>query len=269
MNLDSLDISILGPAFVAGLLVLSTHVPLGQEVLRRGIIFIDLAIAQIAGLGIIAADSFGWETHGWEVQMVAITAALLGAVLLTQVEKWLPDIEEALIGVLFVLAATGGILLLSNNPHGGEHLKDLLVGQILWVSYAQLLPVAVLYAAVLAAWFGLRVKNRRLGFYAVFAITVTASVQLIGVYLVFASLIIPALATRLIPNRRRLWLGYFIGVLSYGIGLALSAVFDLPSGAIVVWTLAAMAVLFGVTLKKRFHAEDANASPVSEPLQGV
>lgn len=264
MNFDSLDISILGPAFVAGLLVLSTHVPLGQEVLRRGIIFIDLAIAQIAGLGIIAADSFGWETHGWEVQLVAITAALLGAVLLNQCEKRLPDIEEALIGVLFVLAATGGILLLSNNPHGGEHLKDLLVGQILWVSYQQLIPVAILYAVVLAAWFVLGIKQRRLGFYGVFAITVTASVQLIGVYLVFASLIIPALATRLIADRQRLWLGYGIGVLSYGIGLALSALFDLPSGAIVVWTLAAMAVLFGLTLKKYLLASAKPTQPQAE-----
>ncbi|MGD8569782.1 MAG: metal ABC transporter permease [Gammaproteobacteria bacterium] len=251
MNFDSLDISILGPAFVAGLLVLSTHVPLGQEVLRRGIIFIDLAIAQIAGLGIIAAASFGWEAHGWEVQVVAVTAALLGAVLLNQCEKWLPDIEEALIGVLFVLAATGGILLLANNPHGGEHLKQLLVGQILWVSYQQLIPIAILYAAVLAVWFGLRVKQRRLGFYALFAITVTASVQLVGVYLVFASLIIPSLATRLLPDIQRLWFGYVIGLLSYALGLALSALFDLPSGAIVVWMLAGVALLFGILVNKR------------------
>ena len=256
MNFDSLSISILGPAFVAGLLVLSTHVPLGQEVLRRGIIFIDLAIAQIAGLGIIAAASFGWEAHGWEVQVVAVTAALLGAVLLNQCEKRLPDIEEALIGVLFVLAATGGILLLANNPHGGEHLKELLVGQILWVSYQQLIPVTLLYVVVLVAWFGLNFKQRRLGFYGLFAITVTASVQLIGIYLVFASLIIPALATRLIQGNRRLWVGYSIGLLSYAIGLGMSALFDLPSGAIVVWTLATIAVLFSMLRKKHLSAKN-------------
>ena len=219
--------------------------------LRRGIIFIDLAIAQIAGLGIIAAASFGWEAHGWEVQLVAITAALLGAVLLNQCEKRLPDIEEALIGVLFVLAATGGILLLANNPHGGEHLKELLVGQILWVSYQQLIPVAVLYALVLASWFGLRVRNRRLGFYGVFAITVTASVQLVGVYLVFASLIIPALATRLLSDTQRLWAGYFIGLLSFALGLSASALFDLPSGAIVVWMLASVSIVFAL-IRKHF-----------------
>lgn len=244
MNWDSLDLSILGPAFLAGVLVLSTHVPLGQEVLRRGIIFIDLAVAQIAGLGLIAAASFGWEAHGWEVQLVAVTAALLGAALLNQCEKRWPDIEEALIGVMFVLAATGGILLLANNPHGGEHLKELLVGQILWVTYDQLIPIAVVYAVILGLWFGFDVKHRRLGFYSLFAISVTASVQLVGVYLVFASLIIPALATRLLHKKRRLISGYSIGLISYALGLAMSALFDLPSGAIVVWMLAVVAIMF-------------------------
>ena len=121
--MNELEFTILIPALLAGALVIATHIPLGQEVLRRGIIFIDLAIAQVAGLGVIASHSFGWETHGWEVQIVAVTAALLGALLLNQCEKRWPDIEEALIGVMFVLAATGGILLLANNPQGGEHLK--------------------------------------------------------------------------------------------------------------------------------------------------
>ena len=249
MNWDSLDIAILGPAFLAGILVLSTHVPMGQEVLRRGIIFIDLAVAQIAGLGLIAAASFGWEAHGWEVQLVAVTAALLGAVLLNQCEKRWPDIEEALIGVMFVLAATGGILLLANNPHGGEHLKELLVGQILWVTYDQLIPILIAYAVVLGLWFGFDVKHRRLGFYSLFAIAVTASVQLVGVYLVFASLIIPALATRLLGSKRALIIGYTIGIISYALGLSLSALFDLPSGAIIVWVLAMSAVGFGLIPK--------------------
>ena len=150
MNLDALDISILGPAFIAGLLVLATHVPMGQQVLARGIVFIDLAIAQIAGLGVIAADGMGWEPQGFAVQIAAVGAALLGSLLLTFTEKRWPEVQEALIGVLFVLAACAGILLLASNPHGGEHLKDLLVGQILWVSYQQLLPVTLLTAVILA-----------------------------------------------------------------------------------------------------------------------
>lgn len=242
MSLEGLDLSILGPAFLAGLLVISTHVPLGQEVLARGIIFIDLAIAQIAGLGVIAAHSFGWESHGWEVQIAAVTAALSGALILHWTEKRYPDIQEALIGVSFILAACIGILLLSNNPHGGEHLQELLVGQILWVNPSNLIPIAVIYAIILAIWFGVgTARIGRLGFYIVFAISVTASVQLVGVYLVFATLIIPALATRNIQNK--LIFGYMIAISAYMIGLILSAVLDLPTGAVVVLSLAVIALL--------------------------
>ena len=98
--------------------------------------------------------------------------------------------------MLFVLAACAGLLLLAGNPHGGEHLKDLLVGQILWVSTQQLIGMAALTAVVLALWFGLRERLGRAGFYLLFALAVTASVQLVGVYLVFTSLIVPALAVR-------------------------------------------------------------------------
>lgn len=243
MNLDGLDIGILGPAFAAGLLVVATHVPLGQQVLARGIVFIDLAIAQIAGLGVIAAYAFGWEAQGWETQLAAASAAVLGALLLTWTDKRWPEIQEALIGVLFVLAACAALLLLNNNPHGGEHLKDLLVGQILWVLPHDLLPVAALYAAVIALWFGSRGRLGRVGFYLLFALTVTASVQLVGVYLVFATLIIPALATRQRVGRSRLAWSYAIGASGYALGLALSALFDLPSGAVIVWTLAGLALL--------------------------
>ncbi len=242
MNTAALDWSILGPAFIAGLLVLVTHIPLGREVLRRGIIFVDLAIAQVAGIGVILAHLLAWELAGWEVQLAAGGAAVLGALLLTWSEKRYAAIQEALIGTLFVLAATGGILLLARNPHGGEQLRDLLVGQILWVNYRDLWPVGALYAAVLALWYG---GCRRLGpggFYLLFAVTVTASVQLVGVYLVFASLIIPALAGRLWPPRAAHLVAFATGIAGYVAGLILSALLDLPSGAVVVWCLAIAAV---------------------------
>ena len=150
MNWNALEWGILGPALVAGLLVLATHVSLGARVLDKGIVFIDLAIAQIAGLGVIGADALGLPEGGVAVQAAAVTAALVGALLLTWTEKRWPATQEALIGVMFVLASCAGILLLSNNPHGGEHLKDLLVGQILWVSYAQLIPAVLLSVVLLA-----------------------------------------------------------------------------------------------------------------------
>ncbi|HIP53207.1 MAG TPA: metal ABC transporter permease, partial [Chromatiales bacterium] len=193
MTLEDMDISILAPAFVAGLLVLTTHVPLGQEVLRRGIIFIDLAIAQIAGLGVIATFRLGWQAHGWKVQLVAVASALAGAWLLSRLERRWGRQQEALIGVTFVLAATASLLLLADNPHGGEHLRELLVGQILWVTWPQLLPTILVSAVILSLWFRFKRRLGDTGFYLLLALAVTVSVQLVGIYLVFASLIIPAL----------------------------------------------------------------------------
>ncbi len=145
------ELSIIAPALLASMLVLSTHVPLGAEVLRRGIIFIDLAIAQVAGLGVIAADLMGWEAEGLMVQIAAVTAALVAAFVLHLTDRRFPEIQEALIGVAFVLAATLGVLLLAGNPHGGEHLKELLVGQVLWVTFEQLIPAGVISALILMA----------------------------------------------------------------------------------------------------------------------
>lgn len=243
LNWEGLDLGILGPACVAGLIVLSTHVPLGKQVLARGIIFIDLAIAQIAGLGVILAQYLGVDEHGYGVQIAAAMAALAGAGLLAWTDRRWPEYQEPLIGTLFVLAATGGLLLLANNPQGGEHLKDLLVGQILWVSFAQLIPAALLSGALLVLMWWRRDRLAGLMFYVLFALAITASVQLVGVYLVFASLIVPALATAGMQGKGQLIAAYGIGTLGYVLGLCLSAVLDLPSGALIVWMLAGSAVL--------------------------
>jgi len=252
MNWDALNFSILGPALVAGLLVLSTHVPLGKAVLKRGIIFIDLAIAQIAAVGVIAADAMEFEAGGWGVQIAAVTAAILGAFFLNWTEKKFTKIQEPIIGISFVLSATLAILLLSNDPHGGENLKDLLVGQILWISFEQLIPIAVLYAVVIFVWFKFDIANRsRISFYLIFSITITASVQLVGIYLVFASLIIPALSSRLLASKKQLFMAYLLGFLGYAFGLIASALFDLPSGAVIVWSLAIFGILSTIVQSKK------------------
>lgn len=243
MSEGTFDFAILLPAMLSGLLVLSTHVPLGRQVLVRGIVFIDLALAQVAGLGVIIMDTLGFEPHGWRVQAAACAAALLGALLLTWTQKRWGEVQEALVGTLFVVAACAGLLLLAHNPHGGEHLQDLLGGQILWTSPGDLLPIAVLYAGVLVLWFGFRHRLGDLGFYLLFAVTVTASVQLVGIYLVFASLIVPALAVRETRAEFQLALGYAIGALGYGAGLCFSALSDLPTGPVIVCSLGAMMAL--------------------------
>jgi len=250
MNWDLLDWTIIGPALIAGLLVLSTHVPLGQVVLKRGIIFIDLAIAQVAALGVIAAGSIGWENNPYAVQIAAVGTALLAAAGLNWTEKRWPETQEALIGTLFVLAATGSILLLAENPHGGDYLKDLLVGQILWTTWHMLVPILVLSAILLTVWFSSQERIGQAGFYVTFAFAITAAVQIVGVYLVFASLILPALATRRMHGTPRLLAGYAIGAFSYLAGIVTSALLDLPTGAVTVWSMAACAVIAGFVIGK-------------------
>jgi len=136
--------------------------------------------------------------------------------------------------------------------HAGEHLKDLLVGQILWVSTNQLIATAFLTMALLALWQWSRLKTHYLGFYALFALAVTASVQLVGVYLVFASLIVPALATWRAGRRRTLY-AFSIGITGYAAGLLLSAWLDLPSGATVVWAMAVVGVVAAKLLNSQDH----------------
>lgn len=230
------EFEILFPAFLAGLLVLATHIPFGMRVLQRGVIFADLAVAQIAGLGVVIAGLLDLAGQPLLVQFIAAVGALCGAALLAWIERTVPEVKEACIGLTFVLSASMGILLMSRDVHAGEHLQELLVGQILWVSDTQLIVTAMLTACVLLVWRLVRQQQGHFAFYALFALVVTASVQLVGIYLVFASLIIPALVTYRLRQRRMLVAGV-VGVAGYGAGLGLSVWLDLPAGAAIVWML--------------------------------
>ena len=241
-----LDWSIVWPALAAGVLVTLTHAPLGIQVLQRGIVFIDLAIAQIAGLGVVVADWLGFEPRGIAVQAAALGAALAGALFLHWTERRWPDVQEAVIGTSFIVAANVALLLLAANPHGAEHMKDLLIGQILWVDAGRLLFATIATAALLCVWLGWRERIGRAGFYVLFACAVTLSVQLVGLYLVFATLLVPALATRGFTSAR-LTACYALGAVSYATGLALSLATDLPPGPLIVCAMTAIgAMLFAM-----------------------
>lgn len=240
--MNGVEFDILLPAFIAGLLILATHIPLGIKVLERGVIFADLAVAQIAGLGVIVAVLLDLAGQPLLVQLIAAASALCGAALLAWIETRLPEVKEACIGLTFVLAACGGIMLVSRDIHADEHLQYLLTGQILWVGTNQLVTLAAVTASLLALWRWLPPKQGALGFYGLFALAVTASVQLAGVYLVFASLIVPALATHRI-QRHRLHYAFAAGIFGYAAGLLLSVRFDLPAGAAVVWSMAGAGAL--------------------------
>lgn len=232
--------------FAVGVLVLATHVPLGRRVLARGIIFLDLAVAQFAVLGVVAAHALDLAAAGWPTQLAAAAAALAGAALLAACERRWPEIQEALIGSSFVVAASLAVLLLAHDPHGGEHLAGLMSGQVLWATPAQAAQLAVLTVMLgaILAWRGERLGG--LGFYLVFALAITASVQLVGVYLVFASLILPALALRGLPARAALPAGWAAGALAYAAGLVVSAAGDWPAGPAIVVALALGAAALGL-----------------------
>jgi len=236
-------VDILIPAICAGLLVIATHVPLGTQVLQRGIIFIDLAIAQVAGLGAyLVTMLLGKEAAALWIQCGAVCLALLASWLLVATERLSARYQEPIIGIVFALAATAVILLLAKDPQGGQHLSDLLAGQILWISGAQIFYSTIATISLLAAIYLLR--GRRGAFYSLFAIAITVSVQLVGVYLVFATLIIPALATVAIKSTRlRMLASYATAVTGYGFGLVGSALYDLPTGPLIVWALAAAGVI--------------------------
>ncbi|MCP3128563.1 metal ABC transporter permease [Shewanella sp. KJ2020] len=243
--------SILLPALAAGILVLSTHIVLGRQVLKRGIIFIDLAIAQVAALGAIVAHmDHRLEDMPFSHVWMPALFALGGAGFIAWLSKRMAGELEAMIGCFYVLSAVAAMLLLANDPHGAELLKQLMSGQILWVSWSQLVLPTLVYSAVLLAIFLRPNILDGAGFYLLFALVITLSVELVGVYLVFSTLILPALALNKYRGKGRLFYAYLVGLLGYVLGLILSATLDLPSGAAIVATLAVSALVFRLVLSR-------------------
>lgn len=271
--LDALSLDIITPAFVAGLLVLATHVPLGSMVLARGIVFIDIAIAQVAALGVVVGAAVFGELSFITTQVSAFVAAILCSGFLIWSEKRFGEAQEAIIGVSFVLASAVQIIVLSANPGGAEHLKELLVGQILLVGPGELIAMAVAYGAVLAVWTFRDLTSERFLFYGAFAVVITLSVQVIGVLLVFASLIVPALSVRVVPEKWRLLVAFNVGALGYALGLIASALFNVPTGASIVCAIVASAIgtamLAGLVFGRGEQSLPAQASEtVEEPARG-
>ncbi len=266
MNELSLQIEILWPAMLAGLLITATHVPLGREVLQRGIIFLDLAIAQTAAFGVVLANTFWLGEHDshqhLSTTVIAVAAAITGSFILYSLRNLEVRLQESMIGILFVLMATGIILLLSTDPHGGERLKDLLVGQILWLQPGSLLKLCFAYLLILLVW---NLSHRRIGewvFYPLFAVTITLSTQVVGVYLVFATLIVPSVAT--LRKSNALPKALTIGLLGYFLGLVLSAFLDIPAGASIVWSLVTVAGIYFIAGQVLNGAKKASISDQSE-----
>lgn len=243
----SAQIILLLPPLIAGILVAFSHVPLGQEVLRRGIVFLDLAVAQIAGLGaVIASVWFGWD--GWPGQLAAACCALLAAYGFAALERKGQTFQEACIGCAFVVAASLMVLVFSGDPHGGEEVSNLLAGQVLWVSWPQI-GLAAAISIPLGALIWARPEILRQYFYPFFAISVTLSVQVVGVYLVFAMLIMPAM---LASSSKCAGLAISVGC--FMLGLLASLLADLPTGPAIVCAFAAITSL-ALLIKKPHRIE--------------
>ncbi|MBR1778562.1 MAG: metal ABC transporter permease [Alphaproteobacteria bacterium] len=233
------ELSILLPALTVGLLMMLIHVPLGQEVLRRGIIFIDLSLAQLAAMGAVFAGmaEFGTVTS----QAAALLCALAGGLLFKAVETYFKEIAEAVIGCIFVLSATLIILVLAGNPHGSEHINDILTGQLLFADWGKVAFAGTVFLSATALIYLKPVMFLKRFFYIVLAVVITTSVQVCGVYLVFASLIFPAVATAYITDdRKRRLIEYAGETTGLVLGLLASFYFDLPAGPAVVWGISLM-----------------------------
>jgi zinc/manganese transport system permease protein len=249
-------LSLLWPPFVVAICLVGIHTYFGIEVLRRKVIFVDLALAQIAALGATVAFLLGHPVQSAAAYGYSLAFTLVAAVVLAFTRAWSTRIpQEALIGVIYVVAAAVAILLIDRAPQGAEHLRQILTGNIVTSGIDELVFIAPLYLAIAALHAILR---RRLPdgvsvawdfvFYAGFGIVVTSSVALAGVLLVFSFLIIPAAIGVLYADTlaRQLAIGWLSGVMTSAAGLVLSFTVDLPTGAAMVCAFGAALAIAGV-----------------------
>jgi zinc/manganese transport system permease protein len=254
--------------FLMCLVLTGIHAYLGFHVIAREVVFVDIALAQIAALGATAAFLAGWELETWPSYAAGLAFTILGALVLALTRSRAGIIShEAVIGVVYAVSAAGAVLLADRSPHGSEHLRGMLVGSLLSVRGGQVLGVAALYAAIgLFHWLcrrpfflistdpdrayreGWRVPWWDFLFYASFGVVVTSSVRIAGVLLVFSYLIVPALAGILLARGigTRLAVGWAFGAGVSVLAMLASAVLDLPTGATVVCAFGASLLLLGL-----------------------
>ncbi|MGZ5466902.1 MAG: metal ABC transporter permease [Thermoanaerobaculia bacterium] len=259
-------LAFLAVPFVAGLILTGIHAYLGLHVVERGVIFVDLSLAQIAALGTTVAYLAGYDLHDPVTYFWSLGFTIAGAAIFAitrqphHAQTRIP--QEAIIGIVYAVSAAAAILAMSKAPEGTEHLKDMLVGNILTVSWKTVLTTAVLYAAVgvfhwifrrkfLAISLGEDIPHVRFWdflFYTSFGFVVTSSVLIAGVLLVFCYLIVPSVAAMLFSDRigPRLAIGWTMGTIVSALGIYLSVNLDLPTGATMVCTFGLVLVVMAL-----------------------
>ena len=243
---------LIGPALVAGLMILAIHVPLGFEVLKRRIVFMDLAVAQLAGVGLMLGSSLISDHNSLWLQFCAFALAFGGGLFFLWIERVMPDQQEAVIGCSYVLAASVMAVMVARLPEGAELAQQLLSGQLLFVAWQDLLAHLPVYLLVGVLWFSVPKVRSGLWFYLLFALAITSSVQLAGVYVVFATLILPALGA--LRASRPYLMAYLLGICSVLGGLLVSLLSDWPTGPVLVISFCAVsfaaASLYGLKARK-------------------
>ena len=270
--MDTSALGFLLPPFVASLILTGIHAYLGVHVVERGVIFVDLSLAQIAALGTTIAVLYGIEPHSVTAYVVSLAFTFIGAAVFSTIRTHKARIpQEAIIGICYAVASAAAILAMSKSAEQTEHLKEMLVGNILTVSWFEVAKTAVLYGVIGAFHYVCRRKflmismdpekaeaqgiNTRLWdflFYASFGFVVTSSVAIAGVLLVFCYLIVPSVGAMLYSEHvgTRLAIGWTMGTLVSALGVYLSLQIDLPTGATIVCTFAI--VLIAMALLKPF-----------------
>jgi zinc/manganese transport system permease protein len=280
--MDSAMLAFLAAPFVASLILTGIHAYLGVHVVERGVIFVDLSLAQIAALGAAVAILLpisGGDPHGPIVYWISLGFTFIGAAVFSTIRGQRARIpQEAIIGICYAVASAAAILAMSKATSESEHLKDMLVGNILAVSWSEVGKTAALYGGIgafhyifrrqflaismdhdRAAASGLSVRFWDFLFYASFGFVVTSSVAIAGVLLVFCYLIVPSVAAMLYADSigKRLAIGWTMGTIVSALGVYLSLVLDLPTGATIVCTFGlALILMAGVRpLVRRQPAE--------------
>jgi len=284
-------IAVLWAPFLMCLVLTGIHAYLGVHVLAREVVFVDIAMAQIAALGATVAFLVGYEVEMWQSYAYALGATLVGAVVLALTRSRRRHVsQEAVIGVVYAVSSAAAVLVADRSAHGAEQVRGMLVGNLLSVTPFEVGKVAVLYAVVgVLHWLcrkpfflistdparaydeGWRVRLWDLLFYASFGVVVASSVRIAGVLLVFSYLIVPALAAVIIGGRitTRLMVGWGFGTAVSVIGMVASAALDLPTGATVVCAFGLTLVVFGLVSRGRrvLGAAAMPSTPGGRPLR--
>jgi zinc/manganese transport system permease protein len=289
-------LAFLAAPFVASLILTGIHAYLGVHVVERGVIFVDLSLAQIAALGATAALLLPFsngDPHAPAVYWISLAFTFLGAAVFSTIRSKRARIpQEAIIGICYAVASAASILAMSKATSESEHLKDMLVGNILAVSWGEVGKTAVLYGAIGLFHFifrhkflaismdpqraeaeGISIKLWDFLFYASFGFVVTSSVSIAGVLLVFCYLIVPSVAAMLYADTigRRLAIGWTMGTVVSALGVYLSLVMDLPTGATIVCTFGLVLILMAAVrpLIQRSPARDIHQVSYTDRAHGA